>query len=405
MCSLKPLWIVVENVKGFLTSNCLKIWKDSLLCCGYVWRQYLLSPLTAVGTPNRRMRYYMIAEHGSSPYAYRLYLPPHVCSTKISSSHTDETCQEADLTSAKFSKNFNKLSSLNEQGECEGCLTYNNHDTSTQGYSEYDFIEECRFNDCDSFSDSSANFIAKLQFLPSISSVYFVCEGDLVCTALPQSVASHYPSRPRTIGETIENATSSLTEEEIQSLVIPTNKLLQNATSRLISIVQLTDCDSRCVTKSYGKMLDQSVGSLLLMELDWRSILVQEQWCLKYDNNLAVQVKNNICGTQGINTSQTVSTSQLQAQASTNSSPQQSYTDIRLDDLVKLRPDLFVNSLRKFHPKEILALLDFPSTYSLPSELTPLQIYGCIGNSVNVEVVRSVMTLLFDSNLCLDAFN
>jgi len=35
--------------------------------CGYVWRQYLLSPVTAVGLPNHRMRFYMLCEHTGGP--------------------------------------------------------------------------------------------------------------------------------------------------------------------------------------------------------------------------------------------------------------------------------------------------------------------------------------------------
>jgi tRNA (cytosine38-C5)-methyltransferase len=57
----RPDWIVLENVKGFTASRMLQTWKDALRRCGYTWKQYLLSP-TQFGTPNHRMRYYMICE-------------------------------------------------------------------------------------------------------------------------------------------------------------------------------------------------------------------------------------------------------------------------------------------------------------------------------------------------------
>ena len=60
----RPKYIVLENVKGFLDSKVLNIWKRVLIWCGYTYRQYLLSPITSLGIPNHRNRYYMIIEHG-----------------------------------------------------------------------------------------------------------------------------------------------------------------------------------------------------------------------------------------------------------------------------------------------------------------------------------------------------
>ena len=60
----RPRYIVLENVKGFLGSKVLNIWKRVLVWCGYSFRQYLLSPITSLGIPNHRNRYYMIIEHG-----------------------------------------------------------------------------------------------------------------------------------------------------------------------------------------------------------------------------------------------------------------------------------------------------------------------------------------------------
>ena len=60
----RPKYIVLENVKGFIDSNVLQVWKRVLKYCGYSYRQYLLSPITTLGIPNHRSRYYMIMEHG-----------------------------------------------------------------------------------------------------------------------------------------------------------------------------------------------------------------------------------------------------------------------------------------------------------------------------------------------------
>jgi len=59
---LRPTWIVLENVHGFLQSDVLKVWKRVVKACGYRWHQYLLSPISSVGIPNNRLRYYMTAK-------------------------------------------------------------------------------------------------------------------------------------------------------------------------------------------------------------------------------------------------------------------------------------------------------------------------------------------------------
>lgn len=63
--------IFLENVKGFAESSVLKTLKKVLRHCGYVWRSYLLSPISSVGVPNHRMRFYMTIEHRSSVGARR----------------------------------------------------------------------------------------------------------------------------------------------------------------------------------------------------------------------------------------------------------------------------------------------------------------------------------------------
>jgi tRNA (cytosine38-C5)-methyltransferase len=63
----KPRWIVFENVKGFVGSRVHEIWLGVLRDAGYRFRQYLLSPISSVGIPNHRLRYYCVAEHGDSP--------------------------------------------------------------------------------------------------------------------------------------------------------------------------------------------------------------------------------------------------------------------------------------------------------------------------------------------------
>ena len=62
--SLKPRWIVLENVAAFGDSDVASLFKRVLDHCGYSYKEYMLSPVQ-FGVPNHRLRYYLIAEYGS----------------------------------------------------------------------------------------------------------------------------------------------------------------------------------------------------------------------------------------------------------------------------------------------------------------------------------------------------
>ena len=55
----RPKFIFLENVKGFCNSEPHLQWTDTLVRCGYSWRQYLLTPFH-FRIPNNRMRFYMV---------------------------------------------------------------------------------------------------------------------------------------------------------------------------------------------------------------------------------------------------------------------------------------------------------------------------------------------------------
>jgi site-specific DNA-cytosine methylase len=57
--------------------------------------------------------------------------------------------------------------------------------------------------------------------------------------------------------------------------------------------------------------------------------------------------------------------------------------------------------LRRFDPDEILAISGFPPAFTWPPSLGYEKRWACIGNSVNVAVVRGVMACLFEP----DAFD
>ncbi|KAJ8715945.1 hypothetical protein PYW08_013230 [Mythimna loreyi] len=70
-------------------------------------------------------------------------------------------------------------------------------------------------------------------------------------------------------------------------------------------------------------------------------------------------------------------------------------------NLSEVGSDAFVESLKElklryFTPKEVLMLMSFPKSYSLPTNISMKQCYRLIGNSVNVKVISELLKLLFE---------
>lgn len=69
-----PRWVAFENVKGFQDSDARNRWTAALLQSGFTFREVLLD-LVNFGTPNHRMRYYLLAER-SQRFAVPLVAQP-----------------------------------------------------------------------------------------------------------------------------------------------------------------------------------------------------------------------------------------------------------------------------------------------------------------------------------------
>lgn len=126
--------------------------------------------------------------------------------------------------------------------------------------------------------------------------------------------------------------------EEVPGLLVPEQTLRQSWAQSHISIVTPSDRATFCFTKGYGKLVDRAAGSCFLPN------------AVSYD---------------------------------------------RTQD-----PASISGQLRLFHPTELLRLFGFPSSFSFPSHLSLRQRFNCIGNSVNVEVVRRAMRHLFAPSHC-----
>ncbi|XP_069585597.1 tRNA (cytosine(38)-C(5))-methyltransferase isoform X2 [Ranitomeya imitator] len=65
-----PRYILLENVKGFETSEARDALIRTLESCGYIYQEFLLSP-PRLGIPNSRLRYFLIAKLQGEQFAFQ----------------------------------------------------------------------------------------------------------------------------------------------------------------------------------------------------------------------------------------------------------------------------------------------------------------------------------------------
>ncbi|XP_063063044.1 tRNA (cytosine(38)-C(5))-methyltransferase [Engraulis encrasicolus] len=65
-----PRFILLENVKGFETSSARDALLTTLRDCGYSFQEFLLTP-TALGIPNSRLRYFLIAKAPPDSFSFQ----------------------------------------------------------------------------------------------------------------------------------------------------------------------------------------------------------------------------------------------------------------------------------------------------------------------------------------------
>ena len=68
--------------------------------------------------------------------------------------------------------------------------------------------------------------------------------------------------------------------------------------------------------------------------------------------------------------------------------------DLPIDNDQELLPQLKAKKLRFFSPREMLNLHGFPEHYSFPNDVSNLQAYKLIGNSLSVTVVSELVRYL-----------
>ncbi|XP_071804842.1 tRNA (cytosine(38)-C(5))-methyltransferase-like [Asterias amurensis] len=288
-----PSYILVENVKGFETSNTRSRLIQTLRQCSYTYQEFLLSPYH-FNISNQRLRYFMVAKHrplvfestNISDEEHRVLQqqriledPPchedkHVASeNSFGSSDSVEknvvvsSCScckdETNLGVASCSQRLRDVM-ISDQEDSSSCQTVN-PSTNQQSTSHP--------TGANSKSDSSySRNSSPLEVLDT-----FGREGadprDPLDSQNPDDLHGHL------VGDYLEN----LSAEQEERFLLQDKLLMRFA--RIIDVVTCQDCNTRCFTKAYGHYVE-GTGSMLQVNSSLKVSFESSPFCSTNINNL-----------------------------------------------------------------------------------------------------------------------
>ncbi len=312
------------------------LWLQVIQSCGYEFEEYLLSPETAVGIPNARKRYYFIAELKDSTTVDAL---DNRDSSVLSNNQLLDELGQGEDRGGTEDENGKSVDSMKDDEDMK------ENDINPDREEEEEEEEEVE--------EESGETQLKSEGFPTTSSSSTIYLNEHVKTQLPLDVQRIFSlsKNPSSSNEAIslrEMIQRRINENDWQrfntmsELIVPLNILQASWAKKHLSIADLGSQLTYCFTKGYGKIYDHSAGSCLFIP-------------------------------------------SLTSQSTAKEIDREQLTN-------------YYQRIRLFHPEELLVLFGFPNDYSFPSITSSLTLshqYGCIGNSVNVTVVKTVMHRLF----------
>ncbi|XP_065192111.1 tRNA (cytosine(38)-C(5))-methyltransferase-like [Sycon ciliatum] len=359
-----PRFLLIENVKGFDTSETRDETIRILESCAYNVEEYLLSPIQC-GVPNSRLRYYLLASRNvtsdssnSCDAPRRAAWPPvHTIRSELpplrSVPMTSPLLREAWLSTAgngaaqsggdpgashtppaistaAAATTSSIPTPVSTKADCARRGTLQDGSTaacaSPSSPDEPDAKRPCQ-------AEQSCSRGAAMKNTATSGSASSWCEcGSQFAPEAPVL------ARVRSVQDFLEHG---MAEGEIKKLLLPDSTLSQYR--KVLDVVSPSCNHSCCFTKNYGRYL-RGTGSVL-------------------------------------NCARPVSVSPVD---SNSTSP---------------RPHQAEENLRYFSPQEVSNLMCFPASFAFPDEVTTKQRYRCLGNSLNVLVVAWLLQYLFDGSL------
>ncbi|CAL1546234.1 unnamed protein product [Lymnaea stagnalis] len=349
----KPDYILVENVKGFETSQTREKLVECLKACNYSYQEFLLTPLQ-FGVPNCRLRYYLIAnlkQHFSfaihSQISNQL---PSIEDSSVESKHhaTHPRCHPE------------TRNNISEHGrEQVGHFTDTEHSSNIASTSEPSDIgtrldtEEVN-NDINSWGHEPI-----LQNSPSSL-------GKLV-----GQCSTPFSKNNQTQHLDLKDAGRNMRycEEE--------DELIQES-SRCLSEYMEDDVDF-----SEYWLSDKELRMFVIMDIVYPDLKKSICFTKRYGHYVegagsVVQMSSNI--------EHVKAASELKSHAVKRNNRHE-WGEKEMEILRQLK-------LRYFTPREVANLLCFPKDFNFPPGLTKVQKYRVLGNSLNVLVVAQLIRLM-----------
>ncbi|KAK3602613.1 hypothetical protein CHS0354_034196 [Potamilus streckersoni] len=363
-----PSYILVENVKGFETSQTRDILVESLKKCDFTYQEFLLTPLQ-MGIPNARLRYYLIAkrrQHNSFCFPIKdqvLHDLPECVD------HLLVYRQQAEIQDQKVKANTESDMS----GKiCDQSLIH----------------RDIRFT----FNDENDSLVDKPSAECLSNQNVNICEtedqSDVDKSVYKEGTKSKRPKFDNTDGENTEGRVREIISQFIEienhneifrqvedgehksygpclqlvHFLETKNKLWdfdkfrvpEKDLKRFIVMDIVNPCSRKsiCFTKRYGHFME-GAGSIVQMTSDIQAVKAAAD--LKAH---AVQIQNR-----------------------------DQWQEEEMEIIRRLE-------LRYFTPQEIANLLCFPQSFCFPDDIEIIQLYRLLGNSLNVYVVSILISLM-----------
>ncbi|XP_033752403.1 LOW QUALITY PROTEIN: tRNA (cytosine(38)-C(5))-methyltransferase-like [Pecten maximus] len=365
-----PSYILVENVKGFESSQTRDRLIETLHTCRFNLQECLLTPLQ-FGIPNSRLRYYLIAKRAPLKFCFKTTekildtIPScasrwlsyklrkrHGSSTVSGSAETTlttDTKKSAGITPSSTVATDTADTSANTSGgndvpittiSSNELLSQNCSNISGEGDKKGHLVvpEMLSSNSCLPGRDESENtdkYRALLKYGHNMRQL----ETDVrklseECVNLEHFLEQREPD--------YFNA-YNLTDKELRRFIV-------------MDIVHPCLTKTICFTKRYGHFME-GAGSIVQMTTDVEAVKRASEF---KDSAMELQNRDE-WGTEEISIIRAL-------------------------------------QLRYFTPREISNLLCFPQNYSFPEDLSRIQAYRLLGNSLNVHVVSVLLRMLVEGD-------
>jgi site-specific DNA-cytosine methylase len=364
-----------------------RLWLSVISRCGYRYRQFLLSPDTLLGIPNTRKRYYCIAVFNENHNNNSQQTIAGIISQSIALSSfpgVEEEDEEQDEEKRTRKRKDGEENQSQKKKNDDDVNKDTNDNDEEDHEEEADESEEPPGDNEDHLDDENP--------LHEQNESSSTDPTTTVFTSLPlplPHLSSEAITEPKTIEETLLRRISSQEWQQYNNnnnnsstnpLLVPRSILQSSWAKKHLSIVSLDSRLSYCFTKGYGKIFDHSAGSCLFIPSPTSSF-----------------------------SSSISSSSGLMDDNEERELYRKEFQEIDRENLPS-----YYGRIRLFHPNELLAIFGYPNEFRFPPlrenqesdnssnngdpRLSPelLRQFGCIGNSINISVVKAVMNYLFE---------